>query len=116
VQKRLDLGGRRKISSFEPKIDVGNKHGLCKHGLAKAFEVMGEKLEPSGNDAGEDNDCERRKYAKHPALPKLKHSELPSITLLQNQAGDEIARDDEEDIHANISSRAPNTGVKEQDR
>jgi hypothetical protein len=110
VQERLELRGCIEVAGLAPEREVGDEARARRDVLAQAAEFVGQEHEPAERQAGEQHDDERRKEPAHAPPVEVGEAEAPALQVLEDDARDEKARDDEEDIHA---GEAAGRGVRE---
>jgi hypothetical protein len=69
------------------------------------LELGRKKQKPAGKKRRGKNDEKGREKAADPARVKLREIESPLRLFLADEAGDEVARDDEEDVYAGKAAR-----------
>jgi len=117
VQQGADLGGVSEVASLDdpPEVDVGQKQGLGDQRPAQVLEVF--RKQDQGGAQGHEGrqDHQGRGQPAHAALPEVQEREGPRAVRLEQQAGDQEAREDEEDVHPDVAAREAQFGVVEED-
>ena len=117
VEERQGLGARAEIVELEPVEDVGHRQGGGDEAAGKFLELEGRHPGDGKRDAGEEHGGERGQDAAGPALVEAGEGEAALAQVTSEDAGDQIAGDDEEDVDAEIAARkGGQAGVKEDDR
>ena len=115
MKERLQLRRRIEVTRLAPEVDIGEQKRLRDQRLAEFLEFGREKEEPSGHDASQRDDGERGENSADASLPKCGESKLPPFEIAQDECRYQIARDDEEDIDAQIAAVEAELRVKQND-
>ena len=87
---------------------------MCEYRIAELHEIIGKKKEPARKKARDDDHGERGQNPAHTPLPKLEKLKLTLLEILENEPGDEIARNDKEDIDADVAAAKTEVSVEKQ--
>jgi len=104
VEQNLVLGGRREIVCLLPQNNIGEKYH-CSHQLLQKVVPL-DAIQQPGRQNQTDNKhrigC--RKQAQRTSRVKISKTERTSLYGTRDLCRDQIARDDEKDINAKVST------------
>ncbi len=117
VQQGADLGGISEVAALDdpPEIDVGQQQGLGDQRPAQVLEVLGKQDQGGAQGHEGRQDHQGRGQPAHAALPEVQEREGSRADRLEQQAGDQEAREDEEDVHSDVAAGEAQVGVVEED-
>ncbi len=117
VQQRQVIGGGTEVVEDAPEPEVRDREHGGEKARREARELRGRHPGDRKGDAGEKNDHERRQDAAGAALVEAGDREAPLGELAREDAGDEVARDHEEDVDAEpAAGEGREAGVKQHHR
>ncbi|MFT5488447.1 MAG: hypothetical protein ACI9JL_000510 [Paracoccaceae bacterium] len=102
---------------FKGKQDVRCEHADGKYRLRKIFELGRQHPEPAERYTAENDEKEGWKNAPGAPLVKISYREAVRVQLVDNDAGNQVAADDEKDIDADIAAaEGRKTGMEQDNR
>ena len=115
VEQGFLLGRRREVPGLAPELDVRDEEGEADDRLAERRVGGRDQQEPARQGGGRRDGQQGRQDPADPPHPEVGEREGPSIQVLEDEAGDQVARDHEEDVDADIAAREGEAGVAEED-
>src|SRR3954454_5937465 len=100
MQQRLLVAADVEVARLAPELEIGSEEGGALQRLAETRKGGGEEQNACDNCRNRQHGEQRRKNTADASLVKLPQGEVALAHLLQNQSCDQIAGDDEEDVHA----------------
>ncbi len=120
MKQRILRHIRIEISNVPELEKVGYKSGAGDHVLAEQREILWHQQQPPERIGDQQDDGQCGKNSTHAPRIKIQQAKLSGLDLRENDAGDEKARDHEEDVDAyeapRNKSRAGVIGDHQQDR
>ena len=118
MQQRLFLADGDEVAAARSDEDVvGDERRHRGKAAAVAVEQADGRPQPGERDEARDDQQQRRQDPSRPPLVEARQGERPRLPLGDDQAGDEIAADDEEDVDADeAAADRIHAGVPEDDR
>ncbi len=105
VQQRLQLRRGVEIPGLAPERDVGNESRACRDMLAELRKFIRQQHAPSQEKAAGEHQDECREDAPDAPPIEAGKGEAAPTQLVQDDAGDQESRDDEEHVHADEAAR-----------
>ena len=100
MQQRLELRGRVEVACLAPQGKVGNEARARGDVLAELRVLVGQQDPPAEQQARRQHQDQRRKDPPHPPPVEIGEGEALPLQVLEDDPGDQVARDDEEDVDA----------------
>ncbi len=105
------------IAGIFPEVEIGGEGRHRDEAAAEILEEIRQEEQPGGNKRQEREEGQRRKDASGAPLIEIQDREAAGGQFIGNDAGDQKAGNDEEDIDADKSAiETRDTGVKQKDR
>jgi hypothetical protein len=115
VQQGLGTGGGVEVAHLRPVKQIGGEACPAGHVLAQLPVLVGEQRKPAEGQAGEHHGQQRREDA--PDAPRIEagHAEPALLQFAQQDARDQVAGNDEEDVDADEAAGQERREGVEQD-
>src|SRR5437762_1770642 len=105
MKKRLGLRGLVEVSRFTPERQIRDESRARSDVLAHTFKfVRQQKDPPAGQHRGQNRDQGRKDPLAAPRV-EVREAESTFRQLAANDRSDQISRNDEEDIDADVAAR-----------
>ena len=104
MEQRHRFRTAREIARFKEKADVGNKQRRQQRRLGQFRKITGKESIARGAQHKRQHHHQRRQYPPRAPLIKAKDRKPPRVHLTRDDARDQKARDDEEDVNPNIAA------------
>ena len=117
VEQRLHVRAAGEIAGVGEEPEIGREQRRRQRRARHAFQIAGQ-IEPGGKrQRDQDHQGERRDDPAKASLIEADEGKAPLVDVAGQDAGDQKARYDEEDVDADIAARkAGNMGVEQKDR
>src|SRR5437660_11245192 len=97
MEQRLGSRHRVEVPGLAPEHEVGHEACAADDMTVELGQLGRQKLEPADNQASGEHDGERGKEPAHATGIEMSEAELLPLQPVGDDAGDQEARDDEED-------------------
>lgn len=105
------------IAGIFPEVDIGGERRHRNEATAEILKELGQEKQPGGKKRQEREESQRGKDAPGAPFIKIQDGKAAVGQFIGNDAGDQKAGNDKEDIDADESARKTrNPGVKQEDR
>jgi hypothetical protein len=113
VEERFEIRGAGEISVLLPEVEVGHHRELGNSSLSQGGEGVGEKGPCAEGDRDKGDQKGGWEDPTDASFPKAAVGEVTLHHFANDDAGDEVAGDDEENVDSHVASWKSESGVEE---
>src|ERR1700722_14915106 len=111
MQQRLGGGSSVKIAGLAPEKEIEEINCTGARFFGQLSEVEGQQTYPPGKQAGANDDQQGRENPAKTPRVKIEQTKPSALEITQQNASDQIARNNEEDIDAHENTGQPKVVV-----